>query len=130
MNTPMPAVIKLSKTASRLVLVAALSVAATGCVYVNGENIDTSDWKETQITNRERIAELQLGLSTSAVKEKLGTPSDSEAFVKEGEEVRVLFYRTTRKQADGETTRDETTPLVFKNDQLIGWGTRVYESTR
>ncbi|MEX2498222.1 MAG: DUF3192 domain-containing protein [Wenzhouxiangellaceae bacterium] len=23
---------------------------------------------------------------------------------------------------DGETTRDETTPLVFANDELIGWG--------
>ena len=56
--------------------------------------------------------------------------ADSEAFMDDGEEVRVLFYRTNHKHSDGETTRDETTPLVFRNDQLVGWGTRVYESLR
>ena len=48
----------------------------------------------------------------------------------DGEEVQVLFYRTNHKHSDSGTTRDETTPLVFRNDQLAGWGTRVYESLR
>ena len=118
------------KTLSRFCIVALLSVAATGCVYVNGEKINTDDWKDTQEVNRSAISELDLGLSTQAVKDQLGAPSDSEAFMDDGEEVRVLFYRTSRKHADGETTRDETTPLIFKNDQLIGWGTKVYEQLR
>ncbi|MEO0438658.1 MAG: DUF3192 domain-containing protein, partial [Pseudomonadota bacterium] len=24
------------------------------------------------------------------------------------------------------TTRDETTPLIFKNDVLVGWGQELY----
>ncbi len=118
------------KSLSRLFLVALLTTTATGCIYVNGEKINTDDWKETQTTNREAISELDLGLSTQAVKDQLGAPADSEAFVDDDTEVRVLFYRTTHKHSDGETTRDETTPLIFKNDQLIGWGTKVYEQLR
>ena len=118
------------KSLSRLFLVALLTTLATGCVYVNGDKINTDDWKDTQVTNRETISQLDMGLSTQAVKDQLGAPADSEAFMDDGEEVRVLFYRTNHKHSDGETTRDETTPLVFRNDQLEGWGTRVYESLR
>jgi len=118
------------KSLSRLFLVALLTTLATGCVYVNGDKINTDDWKDTQVTNREAISQLDMGLSTQAVKDQLGAPADSEAFMDDGEEVRVLFYRTNHKHSDGETTRDETTPLVFRNDQLVGWGTRVYESLR
>ena len=110
------------KSLSRLFLVALLTTLATGCVYVNGDKINTDDWKDTQVTNREAISQLDMGLSTQAVKDQLGAPADSEAFMDDGEEVRVLFYRTNHKHSDGETTRDETTPLVFRNDQLVGLG--------
>lgn len=123
MNTPM-------KALSRLVLVGLVATTFSGCIYINGEKVDTSDWKESQEINREAIGRLDLGLSTQAVKDQLGTPNETEAFMLDGEEVRVLFYRTSRQQADGKTTRDETTPLVFKNDQLIGWGNTVYDTLR
>lgn len=116
------------KTFPRLCAVLLLAAITTGCVYVNGDKINTDDWKATQATNREAISQLDMGLSTQAVKDQLGAPADSEAFMDGGDEVRVLFYRTTLPHADGETTRDETTPLVFRNDQLVGWGQRVYES--
>jgi hypothetical protein len=58
--------------------------------------------------------------------ESLGLPADSEAFTDGDDEVRVLFYRTQRRHSDGDTTRDETTPLVFRNDLLVGWGDAVY----
>jgi hypothetical protein len=115
----------------RLGLVALLSLAATGCVYVNGENVGwDDDWQKEQRINRNEISKLEIGTTRGAVIERLGTPTDSEAFTHEGEEVRVLFYRTQRKHSDGETTRDETTPLVFKNDLLIGWGNQVYADLR
>ena len=62
--------------------------------------------------------------------DRLGTPADSEAFTRDGEEVRVLFYRTQHRHSDGETSRDETTPLVFRSGELVGWGQRVYDSVR
>lgn len=118
------------KTLSRFFAIALLASATTGCIYVDGERIDTNDWKQTQHHNRERISQLELGLSTDAVISDLGAPAESEAFMDGDSEIRVFFYRTTRKHADGETSRDETTPLVFRNNKLIGWGQSVYENAR
>jgi len=118
------------KSLPALCLLAALTVVSSGCVYVNGENVGTGDWRDEQRTNSKLISELEIGMERSAVMARLGPPSDSEAFTRDGEEMRVLFYRTQRKHSDGETTRDETTPLVFENDQLIGWGEAVYTELR
>jgi len=118
------------KSLPTLGLLAALTAATSGCVYVNGENIGPSDWRDEQRTNSKLISELEIGAERSAVLTRLGPPSDSEAFTRDGEEMRVLFYRTQHKRSDGETTRDETTPLVFENDRLIGWGQAVYAGIR
>ena len=115
-----------------LIPIAAAVVVATlsGCVYVNGEHVSTGDWRDEQRHNREEISSLKLGVSTGEVINRLGTPTDSEAFTDDGIEMRVLFYRTTHQHSDGETTRDETTPLVFRDNQLIGWGDKVYRDLR
>jgi hypothetical protein len=36
--------------------------------------------------------------------------------------VQVLYYRTRRVDDDGITTKNECTPLVFINNELVGWG--------
>lgn len=118
------------KPVARASLIALLSVAATGCVYINGERVGHENWKEEQRTNSELISQLDMGMGRSTVVGKLGTPAESEAFESGGEEVRVLFYRTRHKHSDGRTTRDETTPLVFRNDVLVGWGDSVYAEFR
>ena len=118
------------KSLAQVSLVVLLSMAASGCVYINGERVTSDDWREDQRVNREMISQLDLGVTRSAVVEKLGTPTDSEAFTRDGEEVRVLFYRTQRKHSDGQTTRDEMTPVVFKNDLLVGWGDGAYQDFR
>ena len=38
----------------------------------------------------------------------------------------VLFFRTHRTHSDGETTKDECTPLVFRDGVLIGFGDKAY----
>jgi len=118
---------------NRVISVAAtvlLTLGSTGCVFIDGERVDLDDWREEQRDNREAISRLEIGSSRETVVERLGTPDDSEAFQQNGEEVRVLFYRTRHRNADGDTTRDETTPLVFRDDRLVGWGESVYESVR
>jgi hypothetical protein len=103
----------------------------SGCVVVNGESSwHDSDWKKEQRKNREAIAELQIGMERSQVVSRLGVPDYSEAFSRDGDEFRVLFFRTRHRHSDGETSRDETTPLVFRNDLLIGWGDDVLASIR
>lgn len=109
---------------------ASVFLLMTGCVFIDGDHVDTDEWEILQKDNRTAISNLPLGISRQAVLDQLGAPADSEAFTHEGTEIRVLFYRTTRKHADGETSRDETTPLIFQNDKLTGWGEKVYQNLR
>lgn len=118
------------KSLTRICFIALLAVAASGCVFIDGEHVKVDDWRDDQRDNRKMISQLEMGSTRSEVVEEMGTPSDSEAFTVDGEEVRVLFYRTQHKHSDGETSRDETTPLIFKNDLLVGWGENTYRELR
>lgn len=100
----------------------AFATSLTGCIVVGGNTVSASDWKAEQAKNAEYISSLTMGVDTTTVISDLGAPASSEAFVASGDEVRVLYYRTQHKRSDGETTKDETTPLVFVDGKLIGWG--------
>ena len=100
-----------------------LAVSLTGCIVIGDrDNWKDEDWKVIQQDNREIISDLALSSDRASVRLKLGAPSFSEAFTHSGDEYRVLYYRTQHRHSDGDTTKDETTPLVFKNVKLIGWG--------
>ncbi len=115
----------------RLATVFTLVGILSGCVVVNGKGASwSSDWEGEQEENRRIISELDIGMQRDSVVARLGTPNYSEAFTRDGQEYRVLFFRTHWRHADGETTRNETTPLVFKDDLLIGWGVDVLDSIR
>lgn len=116
------------------VFVLGVAVAATlllsGCVvaigdgdehYDNGNHVDHRDAR-----NREALASMPLGTSLSEVQQKLGDPDFTEAWESDGKEIRVLRYRTHRMHADGDTTRDETTPLLFRDNALVGIGDHAY----
>lgn len=117
----------------RLVRVASMGVMVilTGCVlYVPGEGTHSwdseEDWKRRQSDNREYIAELDAGADLGLVRDDLGRPDFSETFDSDGRAVTVLFYRTHHEHSDGDTSRDETTPLVFVDGVLRGWGETAY----
>ena len=100
-----------------------LAVSLSGCIVIGDrDNWNDSDWEQTQQDNREVISDLVLNSALKNVRLKLGAPNFSEAFTHSDEQYRVLYYRTQHRHSDGDTTKDETTPLVFKNDKLIGWG--------
>lgn len=109
-----------------------LATAATlpGCIIVNDGHGWNTGWERDQERNREVIAELDIGMPRVAVLDRLSPPEFSEAYSHDGEEYRVLFFRTQHRHSDGETTRDETTPLVFRDDTLIGWGDEAYAAVR
>lgn len=114
-----------------LVVAAILLSNLSGCIVVNGEpGWHSSDWEDEQKENRAIISSLEIGMPRDEVVGRLGTPNFSEAFTQDGDEFRVLFFRTERRHPDGKTTRDETTPLIFRNDALIGWGNEVLASIR
>lgn len=109
--------------------VMATLVSLPGCIIVNDHGWN-DDWEEEQVSNREAIASLDIGMERSVVMQRLSMPEFSEAYTHDGEEYRVLFFRTQHRHSDGETTRDETTPLVFRNNTLIGWGEEAYAAVR
>ncbi len=114
----------------RIATVLALVGTLSGCIVIGGKGDWTADWEDEQEENRRIISQLDIGTQRDAVVAQLGTPNYSEAFTRDGQEYRVLFFRTQRRHSDGETTRDETTPLVFKDDRLVGWGDDVLDSIR
>lgn len=115
----------------KLIIAAMLgtSLLLTGCVISvdgDGEHNYQADWQDTEQKNRRIIAKLEPLLTTKVVTDMMGTPDFSEYYQDEGEKFLVLYYRTQRVEGDGVTTKDECTPLVFKNSQLVGWGDTAY----
>ncbi|MGX5175236.1 DUF3192 domain-containing protein [Aliikangiella sp. IMCC44653] len=107
----------------KLVLAGVITTGLSGCIIVGDHHDDSHrNWKAQQEKNRELISALEMNTSRQAVVSLLGAPHFSEAFTQDSGEYRVLFYRTHHVESDGDTTKDETTPLIFKNNKLIGWG--------
>ncbi len=117
------------KSQHKLALALAATVALSGCVIVTDTDDDWSvrgeSWQHRQQDNQAYIADLRLGAALEQVKLDLGRPDHSEGFESNGREVIVLRYRTQHRHSDGDTTFDETTPLVFVNGALAGWGESV-----
>ena len=86
------------------------------------------DWKDREEYNKVQVSKLELGLTKQAILELMGSPDISEAKRNGDKELQVMFYRTQHKQADGITTQDECTPLLFVNGTLVGWGESAYQS--
>lgn len=106
----------------------AIYLVFVGIVMLTYESTPNSmDWDDRQVYNLQTISTLDLGQPKDEVFELLGQADFSEA--KQGVEgaLTVLFYRTHRKNSDGETTRDECTPLLFRDNKLVAWGTDTYE---
>lgn len=115
---------------AKMVMAAALAVSLSSCVVAVGGNHefdDDSSWKKTQRQNQEKINNLTLDMTAEQIRALLGTPDFTESFNKEGESVQVLFYRTHHEKSDGKTTKDECTPLIFKQNRLTGWGDKAYQ---
>lgn len=107
-----------------------LAITLSGCVVAIGDKTERqsdSNWRKTQEFNAQHIRELQVGSRIDDVRAKLGTPDFNELFQKDGEQIQVLFYRTQHVSSDSRTTKDECTPLIFKDNKLVGWGDKAYQ---
>ena len=112
----------------RFISIVGLTAVLSGCVIVAGDVDEfdgrdyNSDWQSVERDNRQKIAGLTLGSDYTSVLTTMGQANFSEAFESAGHQYQILYYRTHRTESDGETTKDETTPLVFKDQRLVGWG--------
>ncbi|AAV81699.1 DUF3192 domain-containing protein [Idiomarina loihiensis] len=83
-------------------------------------------WQERETYNARQIGQFDLGMSKDSVIRVLGSPDITEAKASSEGDMQVLFYRTHHVTSDGITTKDECTPLVFRDNKLIAWGNDSY----
>lgn len=114
---------------ARIFAATAVAICLSGCVIaIDGQHEfdEDSDWKKTQRINQQQLNNLTVGMSAEDIRGLMGTPDFTESFTKDGEMVQVLFYRTHHVKSDGKTTKEECTPLIFKQGKLSGWGEKAY----
>ncbi|PIP80771.1 MAG: hypothetical protein COW84_03390 [Gammaproteobacteria bacterium CG22_combo_CG10-13_8_21_14_all_40_8] len=114
-----------------LLLSLAFLLTLSGCVISIGDGENSgweNNWEETQRHNREVIARLNIGDSLDVVLDSLGKPAFSESFTQGEKTYQVYYFRTHRAHGDGDTTKDETTPVLFLEGKLKGWGQSALDS--
>ena len=85
----------------------------------------SKSWQQYHEDNRYKIAKLSLGEDYQQVLTDLGTPQFSEQFLKDESSYRIFFYATSR---DGGMSKEDCTPVVFKDGVLVGWGQAAYSA--
>lgn len=92
--------------------------------------------------NRQRMRELQTGMSAEDVDRVMGSgsvwvndaighvdnPFKTEGWIDtDGQPITVRFYYTSLRKRDNIIADDELTPVVFKSGQVVGWGDSFFE---
>lgn len=87
-------------------------------------------WQDREAFNAKLINKMDIIAETiqqDDVIERLGVPDITAAIQHDNTVYQLLYYRTQWKLADGITTKDECTPLLFKERQLIAKGDEAVE---
>jgi hypothetical protein len=104
-------------------LIVALGILTAGC----GEQIMYQRFDKSMWSNYSHLNELKIGMAKTEVLGIMGPPGISESGDYRGGHYTVLFYLTHSMDFDqSNTVRNGYTPLVFKNDTLVGIGKRDY----
>ena len=78
--------------------------------------------------NQNNLLKLQKGMSKEQVLEVMGKPDFHEVYESlYGHTLMIAYYYTHHQKFDGKITKDECTPVVIKNEKLIGWGDEFYQ---
>ncbi len=122
---------------SWLVLIVLFLSACAGSPYATWSLRNALEGVRSE--NRTNLLKLQIGMTKTQVLEIMGAKEDAlwggdgytqrisnpyRAETLEGKDgtLEVLYYYTDLQKQDGAITDDELTPLVLKNNKLIGWG--------
>ena len=77
---------------------------------------------------RDKLARLTPGMTIGQVRELMGEPFSTETYMSNDNKTNLIWnYRTAYSTDSLERTHQEITPVIFKNDILVGWGTGFYE---
>ena len=104
-------------------LILVLGILTAGC----GEQIMYQRFDKSMWSNYVHLNELKLGMARSEVLGIMGPPGINEPGDYRGGHYTVYFYLTHSMDfEESNTIRNGYTPLVFKNDRLVGIGKRDY----
>ncbi len=104
-------------------LILVLGMVTIGC----GEQVLYQRFEKKMWANYVHINEVKTGMRTSEVVGIMGPPGIRESGDYGGGHYTIYFYLTHSMDfPDSNTVRNGYTPLVFKNDRLVGIGKRDY----
>ncbi len=104
-------------------LIVVLGILTTGC----GEQIMYQRFDKSMWSNYSHMNELKIGMSKAEVMGLMGSPGTTESGDYRGGHYTIFFYLTHSMDfEESNTVRNGYTPLVFRNDRLIGIGKRDY----
>lgn len=85
------------------------------------DDADQMTWVDREVFNDKIISQYRLSehISQQQVLQRLGSPDITMAMLYQQQRYQIMYYRTHRRTADGITTTDECTALLFKDRQLI-----------
>jgi outer membrane protein assembly factor BamE (lipoprotein component of BamABCDE complex) len=104
-------------------LLVVLGMFSVGC----GEHVLYQRFEKNMWSNYIRLNEVKLGMPSSEVLGIMGAPVTREEGDYRGGHYTIFFYLTHSMDfPESNTVRNGYTPLVFKNDHLVGIGKRDY----
>lgn len=97
--------------------------------------------KQVREMNKEKLNELEIGMSENVVLMMMGhkaikigsapftieNPFKTEIYTDDVDVYKILYFYTDLVKRDGFITDEELTPIIFKNNKLIGWGRDVWK---
>ena len=99
--------------------------------------------KKVRTMNKVRLTKLELGMNETEVFMIMGTktisisikdqsdtienPYKTEVYGTEKDVYKIFYYYTDFMKGDGLITDDELTPIILKNNELMGWGRAVWD---
>ncbi|MEZ9539844.1 DUF3192 domain-containing protein [Shewanella sp. 10N.286.51.B8] len=96
-------------------------------IFVYETRPEDRSWQERQEFNHKMLSEIIIGQTIDSIRQLMGRADFSEAKASSDGSFQIMFYRTHHVTSDGQTTKDECTPLLFKDGELIAWGQETYE---
>ena len=122
-----------------------LAILVLGLIFCNNSiAVDAvSTPKKVRTMNKERLTKLELGMNETKVFMIMGTktisifikdqsdtienPYKTEVYGTEKDVYKIFYYYTDFMKGDGLITDDELTPIILKNNELMGWGRAVWD---
>ena len=97
--------------------------------------------QQVRTMNKEKLNELEIGMNENVVLMMMESktfkiesapfiienPFKTEIYSNDIDVYKILYFYTDLVKRDGFITDEELTPIIFKNNKLIGWGRNVWK---